>query len=173
MSRSRARAFGCCATPRPEVARTQIETGDGSASRLEKSPEGGLDRIAWKSVGRRAPNANEIEVEVVATGLNFRDVMWALSILPDEMLEDGFAGPTLGLEFSGRVTQVGSSVEHLKVGDPVVGLCGGAFATHVVVDVEHVAKVPRVACLRKRGHRAGILPDRLLCPDKLRRSAAG
>ena len=79
---------------------------------------------------------------MVATGLNFRDVMWALSVLPDEMLEDGFAGPTLGLEFSGRVARVGSSVDHLQVGDAVVGLCGGAFATHAVVDVEHVAKVP-------------------------------
>ncbi len=126
----------------PDSPATDVEIGDGLSNRLEKSPEGGLDRIAWKSVERPAPTANEIEVEVSATGLNFRDVMWALSILPDEMLEDGFAGPTLGLEFSGRVTQLGSSVDHLKVGDPVVGLCGGAFATHVVVDVEHVAKVP-------------------------------
>ena len=47
-----------------------------------------------------------------------------------------------GCEFSGRVTRAGSSVAHLKVGDWVVGLCGGAFATQVVVDVEHVAKVP-------------------------------
>ncbi len=126
----------------PDSAATQVETGGDLASRLEKSPEGGLDRIGWKSVGRPAPEANEIELEVSATGLNFRDVMWALSILPDEMLEDGFAGPTLGLEFSGRVTRVGCSVDHLKVGDAVVGLCGGAFATHVVVDVEHVAKIP-------------------------------
>ncbi len=126
----------------PNCATNQVETCDGLASRLEKSPEGGLDRIGWKSVGRPAPGVNEIELEVAATGLNFRDVMWALSILPDEMLEDGFAGPTLGLEFSGRVTRVGSSVDHLKVGDAVVGLCGGAFASHVVVDVEHVAKVP-------------------------------
>ncbi len=126
----------------PDGPRYRVESGDGLASRLEKSPEGGLDRIGWKPVERRAPRANEIEVEVVATGLNFRDVMWALSILPDEMLEDGFAGPTLGLEFSGRVARVGLTVDHLKVGDAVVGLCGGAFATHVVVDVEHVAKVP-------------------------------
>ena len=127
---------------RPESAGTEAATDHSVASRLEKSAEGGLDRISWKPVERRAPKANEIEVEVVATGLNFRDVMWALSILPDEMLEDGFAGPTLGLEFSGRVIRAGSSVAHLKVGDSVVGLCGGAFATQVVVDVEHVAKVP-------------------------------
>ena len=112
------------------------------ASRLEKSSDGGLDRLSWQPVARTAPGAREIEVEVVATGLNFRDVMWALSILPDEMLEDGFAGPSLGLEFSGRVTRVGSDVERLHAGDEVVGFCGGAFASHVTVDVDHVAPLP-------------------------------
>ena len=118
------------------------KTGDGLARRLEKSAEGGLDRIGWKSVERPALQANEMEVGVVAAGLNFRDVMWALSILPDEMLEDGFAGPTLGLEFSGRVTRVGSAVDDFQAGNSVVGLCGGAFATHVIVDVGHVARLP-------------------------------
>ena len=126
----------------PELSEARMASSAG-AWRLAKSPEGGLDRLAWSSMpraGRRKRMKSRSKLS--RPGLNFRDVMWALSILPDEMLEDGFAGPTLGLEFSGRVTEVGSSVEHLKVGDEVVGLCGGAFATHVVVDVEHVAKVP-------------------------------
>ena len=112
------------------------------ASRLEKGAEGGLDGLTWRPVARSAPGANEVEVEVVATGLNFRDVMWALSILPDEMLEDGFTGPSLGLEFSGRVARVGSAVEGLRVGDEVVGFCGGAFASHVTVKAHHVARLP-------------------------------
>ena len=93
---------------------------EGLARRLEKGPEGGLDNVAWRSRARRDPGANEVEIEVVATGLNFRDVMWALSILPDEMLEDGYAGPTLGLEFAGRVVRVGASVARLKPSDEVV-----------------------------------------------------
>ena len=96
---------------------------------------------------RKAPAEDEVEVAVAATGLNFRDVMWALSILPDEMLEDGFAGPTLGLEFTGRVARIGQAVKHLGVGDEVVGLCGGAFATHVVVDAERVARLPSTLSL--------------------------
>ena len=117
-------------------------SGIGLACRLEKSPEGGLDRLGWRPGRRKAPGPNEVEVEVVATGLNFRDVMWALSILPDEMLEDGFAGPALGLEFAGRVVRAGAAVAGLKPGDEVLGLCGGAFATHAVVDAAHVARVP-------------------------------
>jgi acyl transferase domain-containing protein/NADPH:quinone reductase-like Zn-dependent oxidoreductase/acyl carrier protein len=112
------------------------------AVRLEKGAEGGLDRLSWRPAARAAPGPREIEVEVVATGLNFRDVMWALSALPDEMLEDGFAGPSLGLEFSGRVARIGSAVETLRIGDEVVGFCGGAFASHVTVDADHVALLP-------------------------------
>ncbi len=36
--------------------RAPVEKGEGgSVSRLEKSPEGGLDRIGWKSLERRTP----------------------------------------------------------------------------------------------------------------------
>ena len=96
--------------------------------RLEKTPEGGLDRVSWNPAPRIEPKEGQIEVEVVATGLNFRDVMWALSLLPDDMLEEGFAGPTLGLEFSGRIARVGPNVETFCVGDEVVGFCGGPSA---------------------------------------------
>ncbi len=122
-------------------------TPSAGAWRLEKSPEGGLDRLIWNPAPRAAPKEGQIEVEVVATGLNFRDVMWALSVLPDDMLEDGFAGPTLGLEFSGRVVAVGPMVTRFRVGDEVVGFCGGAFSTYVTVDIDHAAVLPSaVSC---------------------------
>ena len=115
---------------------------EGLRSWLEKNSEPGLDRLAWKVAPRVDPGPNEVEVQVEATGLNFRDVMWTLSILPDEMLEDGYAGPSLGLEFAGRVVRVGAGVSHLKPGDAVVGLVGGAFASHVVVNASLVAPLP-------------------------------
>ncbi len=130
----------------PDLAEANATSG-ADAWRLEKSPEGGLDRLSWNSAPRAAPGEGQIEVEVVATGLNFRDVMWALSVLPDDMLEDGFAGPTLGLEFSGRIVSVGPEVEDLRVGDEVVGFCGGAFSTYVTVEADHAALLPSsVSC---------------------------
>ena len=110
--------------------------------RLEKGVDGGFGRLKWRPVLRVAPKAGEVEVEIVATGLNFRDVMWSLSVLPDEMLEDGFAGPTLGLEFSGRVTRIGADVTNLRAGDDVAGFCGGSFSAYVTVDADHVAPLP-------------------------------
>ena len=114
----------------------------GDARRLERSLDGGLDRLIWKPVARKAPGPGEVEVEIAGTGLNFRDAMWALSILPDEMLEGGFAGPTLGLEFAGTVVGIGPSVESVRRGDRVLGFAGGAFCTHLTVAAAHVAPIP-------------------------------
>ena len=60
-----------------------------------------------------------------AAGLNFRDIMWAMGLLPEEALIDGFAGPTFGLECAGIVRAVGAGVEDLAVGDRVAGVRAG------------------------------------------------
>ena len=44
-----------------------------------------------------------------AAGLNFRDVMYAMGLLPDEAVEDGFCGPTLGMEVAGHRDSRGDS----------------------------------------------------------------
>lgn len=122
----------------PSPARGQA----AAASRLEKGAGAGLDRIRWVPIARKAPGPGQVEIAVAAAGLNFRDVMWGLSVLPDEMLEEGLAGPTLGLECSGQVIAVGKNITEVNVGDPVVAITGGAFATHVTVDSTMVAKLP-------------------------------
>lgn len=113
-----------------------------TASRLEKGEGSGLDRIRWTPIERQPPAPGEIEIAVAASGLNFRDVMWGLSILPDEMLEEGFAGPTLGLECAGHVVAVGQGVDRFKTGDEVVAFAGGAFASHVTVNANMAALIP-------------------------------
>ena len=71
------------------------------------SVPGQLRNLHWCSSPRRALAADEIEVAVKATGLNFRDVMYSLGLLSDEGVERGFAGASLGLEFSGTVVRIG------------------------------------------------------------------
>ncbi len=110
--------------------------------RLAKGEHGGLDRMIWAPEARRAPGPGEVELAVDAAGLNFRDVMWGLSILPEEILEDGYAGATLGLECAGRVVRVGEGVTRLKVGDPVLAFAKAALATHVTVDAAVAAPIP-------------------------------
>jgi NADPH:quinone reductase-like Zn-dependent oxidoreductase/acyl carrier protein/NADP-dependent 3-hydroxy acid dehydrogenase YdfG len=107
-----------------------------------KRRSGAGPRVAWQPNERRKPGAGEIEIAVEATGLNFRDLMWTLGLLPDDMLEDGFTGPTLGLECTGRALRVGAGVSQFEPGDRVVALAASSFATHVTVPCAQAAKLP-------------------------------
>ncbi len=112
------------------------------AARLVRGEGSGIDRIHWEPISRRAPGAAEVEIAVDAIGLNFRDVMFGLGLLPEDILEHGFAGPTLGLECAGRIERVGSAVKGLKPGDRVIAFARNAFATHVTTPAAVVAAIP-------------------------------
>ncbi len=114
----------------------------GETSRLEIELPGSLDRLAWRPAPRPAPSTDQVEIEVQATGLNFRDIMWSLGLLPAEALESGFAGPTIGMECAGVVTRIGAGVSRLSAGERCVAFAPAAFAQHVVVPEFAVAKLP-------------------------------
>ncbi|MBM3649889.1 MAG: SDR family NAD(P)-dependent oxidoreductase, partial [Alphaproteobacteria bacterium] len=122
------------ATPR------QIAAGKG----LRLVSRSGTSRgsLAWTSCDRTPPGEGEVEIEVAAIGLNFRDVMWNLGLLPEEALEDGYAGAQLGMECAGTISAVGSKVDGLTVGDRVVAFVSGGFASHVVAPAFAVSALP-------------------------------
>ena len=111
--------------------------------RLDIPHQGALDELVWRTVERPAPKGCEVEIEVQASGLNFRDVMWALGLLPEEALEDGFAGPTLGMECAGEVTRVGPGVTRFAPGDRVITFAPACFASHVTVTEGALAPMPQ------------------------------
>ncbi|OLP53198.1 beta-ketoacyl synthase [Rhizobium rhizosphaerae] len=119
------------------------ETTDFVAATIRQRIPSQVGSIAWEETSVPAPGPGEIVVEVAATGLNFRDVMWAMGLLPEEALEDGFAGATIGMELSGHVVAVGREITDLSVGDPVMAIASAAFSTHAVVAREGVARLPR------------------------------
>jgi NADPH:quinone reductase-like Zn-dependent oxidoreductase/acyl carrier protein len=84
-----------------------------------------------------------VEIAVRAVGLNFRDVMYAMGLLPDEALENGFSGQTLGMELSGVVTAVGSGVSEISIGDEVIAFAPAAFANRVTTRANAVVPKPR------------------------------
>ena len=104
---------------------------------------GKLDNLYWRHSARPNPGPGEVQVQVVAIGLNFRDVLWTLGIIPDEALENGFTGPTLGLECSGVVTNVGPDTKNLKVGDEVICLAPACFSSHITtLEITTIRKPP-------------------------------
>lgn len=115
---------------------------DNTALRLTSRRSAGRRVLAWAADERPAPGPGEIEIEVAAAGLNFRDVMWNLRLLPEEALEDGYAGAGYGMECAGTVSRTGPDVEGFHPGDRVVAFVPGAFASHVVAPVFAVSQMP-------------------------------
>ena len=118
------------------------DTQDG-CYRLGFSLPGQLRNLGWQPCALPGLQADELEVRVEATGLNFRDVMYALGLLSDEALENGFAGATLGLEFAGTVVRCGNAVEGFRPGDRVVGFGSACFANRLITRASTVAAIPR------------------------------
>jgi acyl transferase domain-containing protein/NADPH:quinone reductase-like Zn-dependent oxidoreductase/acyl carrier protein/SAM-dependent methyltransferase len=119
-----------------------LAAGETASWRLDFTLPGQLRNLHWRGYARRELAPDEIEIEARAAGLNFRDVMYAMGLLADEALENGFAGPTLGLEVAGRVSRYGSAVSGFAVGDDVLAFAGASFASHVVVPARAVSKMP-------------------------------
>jgi acyl transferase domain-containing protein/acyl-CoA synthetase (AMP-forming)/AMP-acid ligase II/NADPH-dependent curcumin reductase CurA/acyl carrier protein len=94
---------------------------------LDISHRGTLDNLQWQLKPRRHPGFGEIELQVRATGLNFRDVLNALDLYPGD---PGF----LGLECTGEVVAVGEGVEGFEIKDAVIAIAPGSFSQYVIVN---------------------------------------
>ncbi|WGF87497.1 amino acid adenylation domain-containing protein [Marinivivus vitaminiproducens] len=118
---------------RPE--RHPLSHAETTTQAWDVTEPGNLDSLTSRDVPRREPGPGEVEVEVVAAGLNFRDVMEGLGRL-------GHGHQPLGLEFAGRITACGAGVAGMAPGDEVVGLKVGSLARHVVTRARLVARKP-------------------------------
>ncbi|MCB0183410.1 MAG: SDR family NAD(P)-dependent oxidoreductase, partial [Caldilineaceae bacterium] len=100
---------------------------------LTLSGQGTLDGLAFTPATRHAPAVDEIEVQVMATGLNFRDLLNVLDLYPGEPSASSHVlqGEQLGLECAGVVVAVGEHVTGFAVGDRVMGMTLGCFRQYV------------------------------------------
>lgn len=101
-----------------------------SAKHLVISQPGLLQTMYWTSHDLPSLPPEHIQVRIKSVGLNFHDVAVAIGIMdPEYMEDDGFH--LLGCECSGIVTAVGKDIDHLAVGDRIMGLGvpNGTFST--------------------------------------------
>ncbi len=104
--------------------------------RLQITSPGVLDGLQYQPLARRVLDAEEVEIRVQATGLNFRDVLNALGMYP------GDAGP-LGGECSGSIVAVGEAVKGLQVGDEVMAIATGSFSSFATTHADLVVLKPK------------------------------
>jgi putative PIG3 family NAD(P)H quinone oxidoreductase len=96
------------------------------SSRIVTAPEpGGPEKLVVKRVELAPPAADEVLIDVAASGVNRPDVFERMGFYPaPEGAPEG-----LGLEVSGTVRAVGEEVTTFRAGDPVVALVsGGGYA---------------------------------------------
>ncbi|GAA0987690.1 type I polyketide synthase [Streptomyces rhizosphaericus] len=126
-------------TERTTAAARTVRCGtDGF--RLRAGRLGDLGSLELTTNPRRPPGPGEVELRVLAAGLNFRDVLTAMGLLPGD--ED--IRYRLGFECAGEVSAVGPGVDHLRAGDRVVAadVHGGAFGSFTVVLADHTVPLP-------------------------------
>ncbi|MER6009039.1 polyketide synthase dehydratase domain-containing protein, partial [Nonomuraea angiospora] len=127
----------------PRLARADtsgdLATPEGpEAWRLDSPVKGSIDGLNLIPAPEADQElaAGEVRVDVRAAGLNFRDVVVTLGMVPEQ-------GGLIGGEFAGIVSEVGPGVEGLRVGDQVMGLGEGTFGPRVVADRRMMARMPQ------------------------------
>jgi NADPH2:quinone reductase len=96
-----------------------------------KNGRGNADALFVDEIPLPTPGARQALVKVKAFGLNRMDLLQREGQYPVPPQ----APPTLGVEFSGTISELGEgATEDFKVGDEVFGLAyGGAYAEYIAV----------------------------------------
>ncbi len=135
-----------------EKASQPLQVPDSDSFRLGLSSYGVLDHLTLVPAKRRfhagaaTPQAGEVEIQVKASGLNFRDVLNALGMLQSVAESMGYATSAevpFGGECAGIITAVGPGVKRVQVGDAVIAAQAvGSLSQFVTVPVDFVVPKP-------------------------------
>ena len=94
-----------------------------------------IDAISWQENPLPKLGSSEVRVKVEITSLNFRDVLKLMGTYPGKSDWHFF-------EHAGVVTEAGSSVKNIQVGDSVLILAEKTFCTLSQIDENKVYKIP-------------------------------
>ncbi|WP_292989091.1 type I polyketide synthase [Mycobacterium sp.] len=113
-----------------------VPPGDG-AWRLGMSTKGTFENLVLEPIpdADAALDAGQVRVAVRTMPANFRDVMIALGLYPDE-------DAVMGVEASGVVIETASDVTRFAVGDRVTGLFPEGTGTQAVTDARLLMDIP-------------------------------
>ena len=125
-----------------ETRRTVVDLDGTAAVRLQVDQAGRLDALNVHRVKRVKPQGDQVEVRVVAAGLNFSDVLKAMGVYPGL---DG-AAPVIGGECVGYVTAIGDDLlsggASVEIGQRVIAFGPGTFGTHLGTIADLVVPIP-------------------------------
>lgn len=104
---------------------------------LRPGKAAGIEELRYETKARGQLEIGQVEIQVIAAGLNFSDVMKSLDLYPG-LTE---ANVEMGAECSGRVVRVAPG-SRWSEGDEVIAIAPGAFSSHVIANEQLVARKP-------------------------------
>ncbi len=110
-----------------------VAAGEEATYRLTLENPGQIGGLQMTTYEPASLGPHDVEIDVAAAALNFRDVMVTLGLLPSLSYERSALGRTVGIEASGIVRRVGTAVSTCRVGDAVAFTQGGCIANRAVV----------------------------------------
>lgn len=113
----------------------QSSTEENAPRKLVLNTSGRLEDLQITRTARQSPKANQVEIRVRTAGLNFRDVLTALGMLPPR-------ASIPGAECAGTIVRVGSEVRGFTVGDAVMAFAPSSLQTFVNVPADFIAAKP-------------------------------
>ncbi len=123
-----------------------VSEGEEAAYRLALDNPGQIGGLQMKTYQPAPLGPHDVEIEVAAAALNFRDIMVTLGLLPSLSYERSALGRTVGIEASGIVLRAGGSVRTCGVGDVVAFTQGDCITNRAVVkDYLVFAKPPSLS----------------------------
>ena len=119
-----------------------VPAGERCTYGLDLDNPGQVAGLQMKTRELPAPGPEDVEIEVAAAALNFRDVMVTLGLLPALAYERSALGQGIGMEASGIVRRAGPGVRRYGVGDEVAFIGSGSIANRVTVSQHLVFPKP-------------------------------
>ncbi|MCB9147713.1 MAG: type I polyketide synthase [Caldilineaceae bacterium] len=113
--------------------------------KVQMAAGGLLEDLRFAPKTPRTLATREVEIQVRATGLNFRDILRSLGMLNTEDADVEVGEIAFGDECAGVITRVGEGVTDYKVGDEVLALVGhldDTLGTTVTIRTEYIFPKP-------------------------------
>ncbi|KAL1862392.1 Type I Iterative PKS [Paecilomyces lecythidis] len=106
---------------------------DGRRFKVQVQNPGSLDSLYFEDDTVTPLSSNQVEIEVKATGVNFKDVVVSMGQLSQ---------PYIGIECSGIVSAVGKDVKDIQIGQRVMALVEGGYSTYARCPESSVVEIP-------------------------------
>lgn len=115
--------------------------GEGGNYRAALAETGLLDSVEYRQSAEEPVGEGDVELDVLAAALNFKDIMNGMGVLPAKAVKGGLAGDQLGLEVCGRVRRCGPN-SRFRVGQRVVARVMHGFSGRLTAREDCVAPLP-------------------------------